>query len=105
MISDFRLDGIHTCIFKGPNQNSNHLINDSCSFPLGSRKTGPIVSPELTINPDGIDVPLMLLYPDNDPFVTAKEISGECVWFALSDNHDAPDFRDHNCDVSILLCK
>ena len=79
MISDFRRDGIHACIFKGPNQNSHHLINDSCSFLLGSRKTGSIVSLELTMNPDGTDGSLMLLYPDNAPALIAKELSGEYV--------------------------
>ena len=79
IISDFCPDGIHARIFKGPNENSHHLINDSCSFPLGSIKTGSMISLELTVNPDGTDGSLTLLYPDNAPLVIAKELFGEYV--------------------------
>ena len=54
------------------------------------------------MNPDGSDGSLMLLYPDNAPALIAKELSGEYVQFALSDNRNAPDSRDHDCDISIL---
>ena len=94
MISYFRSDGIHSCIFNGPNQNSHHRIDDSYSFLLGIRKRGSIVGLELTTNPDGTNGSLMLIYPGNAPLLIAKELSGEYVWFALSDNRDAPDFRE-----------
>ena len=54
------------------------------------------------MNPDGTDGSLMLLYPANAILVIVKELAGEYVWFALSDNHDAPDFRNHNYGISIL---
>ena len=105
IISDFHLDGIHSCIFNGPHRNSHHQINESCSFPLVSRGTGSIVSLELRMNADGTDGSFMLLYPDHDPLLTAKELSGEYVWFAPSDNRDTPDFMDHDCDIIILECE
>ena len=57
------------------------------------------------MNPDGTDESLMLLFPDHAPLLIAKELSGEYVWFALSDYGDASYFMDHDCDISILECE
>ena len=60
---------------------------------------GTIISLELGMNPDGTNGSLMLLYPDHSPLLIAKELSGKYVWFALSDNCNAPDFMDHTMIV------
>ena len=103
MISDFHPKGIHTSILKGgPHQNSLDQMNRSVSFPIGSRNTISILSLELRMNPDRTNGSAMLLYPDHAPLPIVKELSGEHVWFVLSNNCDAPDFMDHNCYISIL---
>ena len=89
MITDFSPNGMYSSILKGgPHRHSQHQINRSGSFPLGSRKTGSILSLELRMNADGTNGSLMLLYPDHPPLLVATGLSGEYVWFAQSDNRD-----------------
>ena len=103
MISDFQVNGIHACTFNGNPQINEHRIRGSRQFPLGSRKNGSILSLELRMNSNGTDGSLLLIYPDHAPLVVATKLSGEYVWFAQSENWDAPhDVNVHHCEISIL---